>query len=86
MAKIDKLGYVATAKVFGVFGLIGGIIEAILLIAGASIFGGLMGGAIGVAGAVFAIIGGVIGGFIGGFIWAFLYNVLVSKVTKLESE
>ena len=83
MGIVNKLKYGPAVKVFAVYGLIGGIIEAIIILAGGSAFGGL-GVAAGVVGAIVALIAGVVGGAIGGAIFAFLYNVLIVKVAKLE--
>ena len=83
MVVVNNLKYVPTAVVVAVFGLIGGIIEALVVFLGFSSLG--MGGAVGVIGAITTLIGGAIGGFVGGLIFAFLYNVLISRFAKLET-
>jgi hypothetical protein len=85
MGAINKLKYGPSVKVFAVYGLIGGIVDAIIVLAGGSAFGGL-GAAFGVVGAIISIIAGVIAGAIGGLIFTFLYNVLIVRVAKLEDE
>jgi hypothetical protein len=74
MTVINRLDYMAAAKVFAVFGAISGLITAVISLAGGS-----------AVGAIIAIISSVVVGFIGGLIFAVLYNLVVSRFVKLEA-
>jgi uncharacterized membrane protein len=77
MVAVNKISYGSAAKVFLVYGLLGGIIELIF---------SLLGGVTGLIFGVIALVVGVVGGAIGGVIFALLYNFIFARFAKFEAQ
>jgi hypothetical protein len=87
--ELKSIGVLSSAKVGAIFGLLWGVVMAVVIMSyGSSI--GLLSGfavegfAVGGLGAVLALAVGLVGGFVGGAIIAFLYNLIAKSIGGIE--
>jgi hypothetical protein len=81
------MGVLSVAKIYAVFGAIGGFVAGIFFaFIGTSTIGGLPGLSLGVISIIFFPILYAVLGFVGGAIFAFLYNLIAGWIGGIEIE